>query len=89
MFVQLHFGGALSLQPEVNYSERGAEEADLLAGVADGVWSLNYLDFVPLLKLRVTSRRSSPSLSIFAGPVVSFLVDAKATGLGPEGLHSL
>ena len=88
VFLQLDFGGALSLQPEINFSRRGAKEEDLLGAVSDGVWAYNYFDAVGLLKYHVGSRQSSPSLSLFAGPVLSFLGSAKATGVGPEGLHA-
>ena len=83
-FVLIDFGGPLSLQPEAYYTERGAQEFDLPnfvdGDVIDGAWRYDYLDFAVLLKLRVTSKQSLPSLSLFTGPVVSFRVGAKATG---------
>ncbi len=88
VFLQLDFGGAFSFQPEVNYSKRGAKEEALLGAVTEGVWAYNYFDVVALLEYRLGSRRSSPSLSLFTGPVVAFLGSAQATGVGPEGMHS-
>ena len=84
-FLQIDLGGALVLQPELYYTERGAEEAEIfneeVGAVTDWVWRYDYLDFVPLLKLRVNSKRSSPSFSLFTGPILSFRVGAKGTGL--------
>jgi hypothetical protein len=88
VFLQLDFGGPFSLQPEINFSKRGAKEDDLMGDVTEGVWAYNYFDVVALLEYHVGSRRSSPSLGFFTGPVFSFLGSAQATAVGPEGLHA-
>lgn len=88
VFAEFGIGGRFSFQPEVNYSKRGAREDDLLEAATGGVWHYNYFDVVPLLKLRLTSGASTPSISLFAGPVLSILGSSKATGVKPEELHS-
>ncbi len=84
-FAYFDFGGLLIVQPEAYYSRRGAKEPEIFTeqwgSISNAVWNYNYLDFVGLLKLRVTPRRLPYSVSLFTGPVVSFLVGAKATGL--------
>ena len=83
-FLSVGVWGPLSVQPEAYYVRRGATGSDIhtekLGDVTNWLWHYNYLDIVSLLKLRVTPGGGSPSLSLFAGPVVSFLVGAKATG---------
>jgi hypothetical protein len=84
IFGEFGIGGRLSVQPEINYSKRGAREDDLLEAATGGVWHYNYFDVVPLLKLRLTSMTSPLSVSLFAGPVLSILGSSKATGTKPE-----
>ena len=83
-FLNTGLWGPFSVQPEAYYSRRGATGGDIhtetLGDVTNWLWNYNYLDFVPVLKLRVTPGGWSPTLSVFAGPIVSFLVGAKATG---------
>ena len=83
-FVQLGLGGLVSFQQEAHYSRRGAHEAELFTEawgpITDALWNYNYLDFVSLVKVHVNSQESPLSVSVFAGPVVSFLVGAKTTG---------
>ena len=88
VFAEFGIGGRFSLQPELNYSKRGAREDDLLEAATGGVWHYNYFDVVPLLKLRLNARVSKPSIGLFAGPVLSVLGSSKATGTKPEELHS-
>jgi hypothetical protein len=82
-FLNVGLWGPLSVQPEAYYSRRGGTGPDFYTettgDVTDWLWNYNYLDFVSLFKLKV-SPGSSPTLSVFAGSVVSFLVGAKATG---------
>jgi len=83
-FLNTSLWGPLSVQPEAYYSRRGATGADIhteaLGDVTNRLWNYNYLDITPLLKLSVSPGVSSTSFSVFGGPVVSFLVGAKATG---------
>ena len=88
VFAQFDIGGGFSVQPEISYSKRGAREEDLLEAASDGVWHYNYFDAVALLRFRVTAGRSSPSFSLFSGPVLSILGSSKATGQQPEELHA-
>lgn len=88
VFAEFNLGGTFSLQPEINYSKRGAREETLLEVARDGVWRYNYFDIVSLLKLRLNSERSSPSFSLFTCPVLSILANSKATGWKPEELHA-
>ncbi len=83
-FLNVALWGPFSVQPEAYYSRRGATGADIytetLGDVTDWLWNYNYLDVGPLFKLRVTPESLSPTVSFFGGPVISFLVGAKATG---------
>ena len=84
-FAHFDFGAPVVVQTEAYYSRRGAKEPQIFTDewgwISEGLWSYNYLDFVGLLKVPLTPRRLPYAVSVFAGPVVSFLVGAKATGL--------
>ena len=60
-FLNTGLWGPFSVQPEAYYSRRGATGGDIhtetLGDVTNWLWNYNYLDFVPVLKLRVTPGR--------------------------------
>ena len=88
-FLSHRLWGPLSVQPELYYSRKGATGPDFtteeFGDVSDWLWNYNYVDAVALLKIRVTPSAMSPALNLFAGPVVSFLAGAKATGTKSKG----
>ena len=83
-FLNTRLWGPLSVQPEIYYSRKGATGADFsteeFGDVSNWLWNYNYIDVVPLLKLRVTPAAAPAPFNLFVGPVISFLAGAKVTG---------
>jgi hypothetical protein len=80
-FVELPLTAAISLQPEVAYSTKGAEnEYDNATASGRVKFRLNYIEVPVLLKFNITNR-----FNIHAGPYVAFLVDSKITDEDNDG----
>ncbi len=80
-FVELPLTAAISLQPEVAYSTKGAEnEYDNATASGRVKFRLNYIEVPVLLKFNITNR-----FNLHAGPYVAFLVDSKITDEDSDG----
>ena len=85
-FVEIPATPSLSIQLEGLYTQKGATEKaliDLGGGltIAEGTWQYDYVDIAGLLK---ASFGESTRIGIYAGPVYSILMSAKAVGDGVD-----
>lgn len=81
LYANLPLSKAVSLQPEFNFSRKGAElvyDNAFVSGTSR--LKLNYLEMPLLLKLNVT-----PNFNLHFGPYVAYLIDGKATNETDNG----
>lgn len=75
VYANLPISPAVSIQPELNFSRKGAELVyDNAFATGTTRLKLNYLEMPVLLKLNVT-----PNFNIHFGPYAAYLIDGKAT----------
>jgi hypothetical protein len=79
-FVALPMGPRVLLQPEVVYTQKGAQYS---GEPGRETWQAEYLEIPLLLKLLLGSGPARPAL--FAGPAAGFKIDAKVVGRSPGG----
>lgn len=80
-FVEMPLTSAISLQPEVAFSTKGAEnEYDNATASGRVKFRLNYIEVPLLLKFNITNH-----FNLHAGPYVAFLIDSKITDEDNDG----
>lgn len=87
LFIDVPASPALSFQPEVLYTQKGAKQSELIdAGggltLAEGTWQYDYVDINALLKGKIGT--GSVRIALYGGASYSVLVSAKAVGDGGE-----
>lgn len=85
-FLAYAFGDWFTLQPEVLYSQKGAQEShDTLSGELTNTVSMDYIE-IPLLAVLTIPTQSRWTPKLFAGPAFGILISAeqKAERAGEE-----
>lgn len=81
VYANLPVSPAVSIQPELNFSRKGAELVyDNAFATGTTRLKLNYLEMPVLLKLNVT-----PNFNIHFGPYAAYLINGKATNESNNG----
>lgn len=81
LFAQLPITSSLALQPEVNYTTKGAElQYNNAFAQGTGKFRLNYIEVPVLLKANLTK-----NFNVQFGPYAAFLIDSKITNEGQDG----
>lgn len=81
LYSQIELGPAVAIQPELNYSTKGAEAEFNMAGVqGDRKFNLNYIDLPVLLTFKL-----GRDADIHIGPYVSYLVGVSTSSDGVFG----
>ena len=87
IFIDIPASPAVSFQPEVLYTQKGAKESELIdtgtgLTLASGTWEYDYVDVVALLKGKIGT--GGVRIALYGGAMYSVLVSAKAVGDGGE-----
>lgn len=81
VFATLPLTGNLAIQPEVNFSRKGAELVyDNLFASGTAKFKLNYIEVPILLKINITD-----NFNIHAGPYLAYLINAQVTNESSGG----
>lgn len=81
LFTQIALNNNVAIQPELNFSTKGAElKYDNAFATGTGKFNLSYIEIPVLLKLNLTD-----NFNIHVGPYVAFLVDSKITNEDENG----
>ncbi len=81
VFATLPLTGNLAIQPEVNFSRKGAELVyDNLFASGTAKFKLNYIEVPVLLKINITD-----NFNIHAGPYLAYLINAQVTNESSGG----
>nr|WP_314839404.1 porin family protein [uncultured Flavobacterium sp.] len=75
LFAQLPVSSSLAIQPEINYTTKGAElKYDTFFASGTGRFRLNYIEIPVLIKANLTK-----NFNVHFGPYAAFLMDSKIT----------
>jgi Outer membrane protein beta-barrel domain len=81
LFTQLELTEGISIQPEINYTTKGAElKYNNVFFEGTSKFKLNYVEIPVLLKVNVTE-----NFNLHAGPYAAFLVSSKITSENANG----
>ncbi|MBC5863467.1 porin family protein [Flavobacterium turcicum] len=81
LFATLPISSSLAIQPELNYTTKGAElRYDNLFAQGTAKFRLNYVEVPVLVKANLTK-----NFNVHFGPYAAFLIDSKITNEGQDG----
>ncbi len=81
LFATLPISSSLAIQPELNYTTKGAElQYDNLFAQGTAKFRLNYVEVPVLIKANLTK-----NFNVHFGPYAAFLIDSKITNEGQDG----
>lgn len=81
LFATLPISSSLAIQPELNYTTKGAElRYDNLFAQGTAKFRLNYVEVPVLIKANLTK-----NFNVHFGPYAAFLIDSKITNEGQDG----
>lgn len=78
-FIRFGLGEVLALQPELLYTQKGAEAEDTAEGITANL-NLDYLEVPVLLLARIPVEQSPVRPVVFAGPAVAFELTCELEG---------
>lgn len=81
LFATLPISSSLAIQPELNYTTKGAElQYDNFFAQGTAKFRLNYVEVPVLIKANLTK-----NFNVHFGPYAAFLIDSKITNEGQDG----